>query len=71
MFSSAKTQEEVAATGLGGDTSLLSPDCDTADKNAADAADKVASGDVSLSRTSSGETDSNLGKPSANYQGGD
>jgi hypothetical protein len=71
MFSSAKTQEEVAATGLGGDQSLLSPDCAAADKNASDAADKVASGGVSLSRSSSGETDSNLGKPSANYKGGD
>ena len=71
MFSSAKTQKEVAATGLGGDQSLLSPDCAAVDKNASDAADKVASGGISLSRSSSGETDSNLGKPSANYKGGD
>lgn len=74
MFSSAKTQKEVAETGLGGDTSLLTPDCEGSDSKAQEAAGKVGDGDVSLKRSASGETqvaDADLGKPSANFQGGD
>jgi hypothetical protein len=59
MFSSAKTQKEVEESGLGGDPNIIGftdPDCvkTTEDKNKA--AEKVTSGESSISRSSAGDS---------------
>lgn len=57
MFSSAKTQKEVEESGLGGDPNIIGfndPDCEKTSEDKDKAAEKVASGESSINRSSAG-----------------
>jgi hypothetical protein len=59
MFSSAKTQKQVEESGLGGDPNIIGftdPDCEKTTEDKDKAAEKVASGESSISRSSAGNS---------------